>query len=583
METDTLRQAQEILARSQSVLVLTHQRPDGDALGSMLGMTHMLRAAGKQAHPILAEGMSSVFRYLPGSGDIRAVLPDAYDLTVLVDCADRERISVPESAPAPAIDLVIDHHVTNGRFAKVNLVDPAAASTAEYLADLAGGLGLVLTSDAASCLMAGVVTDTLGFRTANTGMHTLDVAAALIRAGASLPETVERSLHRRSLRRRALLGCRALAPGARGQYCLDEPDTGRPLRRRIPRPRRRRPGEHPFLDRRARVALMFIEQDGGKIKISWRVVAGLDVTPLAISFGGGGHPAAVRRADRRHALEEVRGNCPPPRPKSGWTAFPPQEKSQPDAEEPKARRDIIRPFQISRTGSVSHNGWFYIKGGGIFDTGRIHMPKPGLLVIDKPTGPTSHDIVNIVRRGTQIRKVGHTGTLDPYASGVLLILLGSVTRLAEYLLEVDKEYLATIRFGSATSTYDAAGRITATRPFTFREETPRGETGDIRRRTPAGSAGVFGDKNRRPQSVRHGAAPARRSKWRRAKSTSTSWPSCAGKAPTPWSGCAARAGRTSARSPTTSARRWDRTRTSSPSAGSASGRSPSNGRPRSRN
>jgi tRNA pseudouridine55 synthase len=98
------------------------------------------------------------------------------------------------------------------------------------------------------------------------------------------------------------------------------------------------------------------------------------------------------------------------------------------------------------------------------------MPKPGLLVIDKPTGPTSHDIVNIVRRGTQIRKVGHTGTLDPYASGVLLVLLGAVTRLAEYLLEVDKEYLATIRFGTATSTFDAAGRITATRPFTFREE-----------------------------------------------------------------------------------------------------------------
>jgi tRNA pseudouridine55 synthase len=101
----------------------------------------------------------------------------------------------------------------------------------------------------------------------------------------------------------------------------------------------------------------------------------------------------------------------------------------------------------------------------------MEMPKPGLLVIDKPTGPTSHDIVNIVRRGTQIRKVGHTGTLDPYASGVLLILLGSATRLAEYLLEVDKEYLATIRFGAATSTFDAAGRITATRPFTFREET----------------------------------------------------------------------------------------------------------------
>jgi tRNA pseudouridine55 synthase len=98
------------------------------------------------------------------------------------------------------------------------------------------------------------------------------------------------------------------------------------------------------------------------------------------------------------------------------------------------------------------------------------MPKPGLFVVDKPVGPTSHDVVAIIRRGTQFRKVGHTGTLDPYASGVLIVLLGAVTRLAEYLLELDKEYLATVRFGAATSTYDAAGVITATRSFFIREE-----------------------------------------------------------------------------------------------------------------
>jgi tRNA pseudouridine55 synthase len=98
------------------------------------------------------------------------------------------------------------------------------------------------------------------------------------------------------------------------------------------------------------------------------------------------------------------------------------------------------------------------------------MPRPGLFVVDKPVGPTSHDVVAVIRRGTQIHKVGHTGTLDPYASGVLIILLGGVTRLAEYLLELDKEYLATVRFGAATTTYDAAGPITATRPFSIREE-----------------------------------------------------------------------------------------------------------------
>jgi tRNA pseudouridine55 synthase len=95
------------------------------------------------------------------------------------------------------------------------------------------------------------------------------------------------------------------------------------------------------------------------------------------------------------------------------------------------------------------------------------VARPALLVVDKPMGPTSHDVVNIVRRGTHIRKAGHTGTLDPSASGVLVVLLGGATRLAEYLLESDKEYDAVIRFGRATSTHDAAGTVTASGPVDF--------------------------------------------------------------------------------------------------------------------
>ncbi|MCX6025156.1 MAG: tRNA pseudouridine(55) synthase TruB [Chloroflexi bacterium] len=95
------------------------------------------------------------------------------------------------------------------------------------------------------------------------------------------------------------------------------------------------------------------------------------------------------------------------------------------------------------------------------------MARPALLVVDKPVGPTSHDVVNMVRRGTHIRKAGHTGTLDPSASGVLVVLLGGATRLAEYLLESDKEYEAVVRFGQATSTHDAAGQVTACGPVAF--------------------------------------------------------------------------------------------------------------------
>jgi tRNA pseudouridine55 synthase len=83
----------------------------------------------------------------------------------------------------------------------------------------------------------------------------------------------------------------------------------------------------------------------------------------------------------------------------------------------------------------------------------------GLLILDKPAGPTSHDVVDEVRRGTGASKVGHTGTLDPLATGVLVLCLGSATRLSEYLTKSDKRYAAKVRFGSTTTTYDAAGEV----------------------------------------------------------------------------------------------------------------------------
>ncbi|OGO21065.1 MAG: tRNA pseudouridine(55) synthase TruB [Chloroflexi bacterium RBG_16_48_8] len=83
----------------------------------------------------------------------------------------------------------------------------------------------------------------------------------------------------------------------------------------------------------------------------------------------------------------------------------------------------------------------------------------GLLIVDKPIGPTSHQVVSVVRRGTGIRKVGHAGTLDPRASGVLILCLGPATRLSEYLSTASKRYQAVIRFGSATETYDTEGEI----------------------------------------------------------------------------------------------------------------------------
>lgn len=118
----------------------------------------------------------------------------------------------------------------------------------------------------------------------------------------------------------------------------------------------------------------------------------------------------------------------------------------------------------------------------------------GILVVDKPVGLTSHDVVQIIRTGTGIRRAGHTGTLDPRASGVLVILIGPAVRLSEYVSASDKRYQAIIRLGSSTDTFDGEGRFTqkATEPVNITEEqfetTLKSFIGEIEQTPPAYSA-----------------------------------------------------------------------------------------------
>src|SRR2546426_11636847 len=91
-------------------------------------------------------------------------------------------------------------------------------------------------------------------------------------------------------------------------------------------------------------------------------------------------------------------------------------------------------------------------------------PLDGALLVDKPVGPTSHDVVDAVRRRFQIKKVGHCGTLDPNATGLLIVVLGRGTKLSEKLMAADKVYEGTIKLGETTTSYDADGELTASLP-----------------------------------------------------------------------------------------------------------------------
>ena len=116
----------------------------------------------------------------------------------------------------------------------------------------------------------------------------------------------------------------------------------------------------------------------------------------------------------------------------------------------------------------------------------------GVLVVAKPIGPTSHDVVGLVRRLSQTKRVGHGGTLDPFASGVLPVFLGKATRLVEYHLGDRKRYRATICFGASSTTDDLEGALTpAAGPPPSRDAVERalaGFLGEIDQRPPAFSA-----------------------------------------------------------------------------------------------
>jgi len=170
--------------------VVTHENPDGDALGSMLAMTLALQSLGKDVVMYLTgDGpLPGEYRFLPLADLERELPPDAEERVLLaVDCANERRIG-PERTPLERSVLVVDvdHHHDNSRFGAVNLVVPDASSTAEIVRDILSELDVALTPDIAEALYVALVTDTGRFQYSNTTPKSLRLAAELVEAGADV-------------------------------------------------------------------------------------------------------------------------------------------------------------------------------------------------------------------------------------------------------------------------------------------------------------------------------------------------------------------------------------------------------------
>ncbi len=190
LDRSTIDLIKKSLDKAKQILVIAHIAPDGDAVGSLTAVGVALRQLGKTFSLVCDDGLPKRFVYLPLSEEVKRT-PDLsldYDLVIALDCGDIERMGqayslLPEPKP-PAIN--IDHHITNTNFGVINVVSVKANATTEILYDLFPELGVQFTPELSTCLLTGLVTDTLGFRTANVTSNTLRVASALVDNGVDL-------------------------------------------------------------------------------------------------------------------------------------------------------------------------------------------------------------------------------------------------------------------------------------------------------------------------------------------------------------------------------------------------------------
>jgi phosphoesterase RecJ-like protein len=304
MDKTTLQEAADALKGAGRVLVISHIRPDGDAVGSLLGLGLSLMAGGKQVRMALADGVPQNFKYLPGSEQVKHRAKGKFDLICLLDCSDLGRAG--EALPSDvAVDLNIDHHITNEHFARINLVETGAVATAEILTELLPLAGLPIDDTVASTLLTGLITDTIGFQTNNMTSKALRLAACLIESGANISELYRKALINRSFEALRFWGCGLTALEREGRMIWSTLTTED--RRVVNYPGRDDADLINLLTSvdQADVYLVFVEQPNGKVKVSWRSQAGFDVTKVATRFGGGGHPSASG-AEIEGGLPEVR-------------------------------------------------------------------------------------------------------------------------------------------------------------------------------------------------------------------------------------------------------------------------------------
>lgn len=292
---ESTRQAAEVIASSQTLGAVCHERPDGDALGSMLGFAASARLVGRSVRLAIPppDNISARYRFLPIDLLSSPIEPfDPPQTLVAFDCGAVDRLGELVKIAKKVENLVVvDHHVSNPGFGTLNLIDPQASATAELVYDLILELGWPVDETVATCLLTGLITDTGRFQYSNTTPHTHRLAARLLEAGAR-PEVIGQAVYeeepfgllavagavlsRARLDRRRGVVWSVLHAEDLEAASLNSEDTELLI-------------DLVRLPREAGVAMLIREAEVGHVRVSLRSRGTVDVGAIAAALGGGGH------------------------------------------------------------------------------------------------------------------------------------------------------------------------------------------------------------------------------------------------------------------------------------------------------
>ncbi len=195
----TLDNILEEINKAKSIVILTHENPDGDAIGSGLALFNALKAYGKNPDIIIPD-YPRIFEFLPGTDEIKKESEIAkYDLAISVDCSTIKMLNgFANYFENAKVKISIDHHSTNTMFGDLNYVSPDAPACAQILLIVLEYFGIEITKDIGTCILAGIITDTGGFKYSGVTAETFEFVARLLNKGINVSKIYRKVLQTRT-------------------------------------------------------------------------------------------------------------------------------------------------------------------------------------------------------------------------------------------------------------------------------------------------------------------------------------------------------------------------------------------------